>query len=389
MKRHEWILLCRPGYERECSGEAVKLASSQGVAAESWYEKGSGWVSLVLTPGDDPVLGLLPLSGLVFARQSFLALSKVDSAEVMEAGGLNEKLAETGVKGKFVSALVEAADTDAGRAQLKRAAKLEPALKERLKVSEGPGRVRRGRRFHLFFPGDDSAYLGVSQADNSSSWASGIPRLKLPPGWPSRSAFKMEEAIHTFFGDRWDQYMKPGKKCVDLGAAPGGWSWQFARRGLIVYAVDHGAIDKEVLGTHLVEHVKADGYKYKPEKPVQWMVCDMVAAPARVASLMGLWATRGLCRNAIFNLKLPGNNRSAEIGRAVRIIRGKAREGGVEVKFHFKHLYHDRDEVTCWMEVGLPTPKPSEPKRGGGRRPGMKKGRRLGRRRAGKGGAKK
>ena len=32
---------------------------------------------------------------------------------------------------------------------------------------------------------------------------------------------------------------------VDLGACPGGWTYQLVKRGLFVYAVDHGKMAAE------------------------------------------------------------------------------------------------------------------------------------------------
>lgn len=43
-------------------------------------------------------------------------------------------------------------------------------------------------------------------------------------GWRSRAVFKLEEI------DRKEQLLKPGMLCVDLGAAPGGWSQYVAER---------------------------------------------------------------------------------------------------------------------------------------------------------------
>ena len=44
-------------------------------------------------------------------------------------------------------------------------------------------------------------------------------------GWRSRAVFKLEEI------DRREQLLRPGMVCVDLGAAPGGWS-QYATKKL-------------------------------------------------------------------------------------------------------------------------------------------------------------
>lgn len=69
----------------------------------------------------------------------------------------------------------------------------------------------------------------------------GIPRLKFPADAPSRSTLKLEEAILTFI-PRHEESKRLNENMVgvDLGACPGGWTYQLVKRGLFVYAVDHG-----------------------------------------------------------------------------------------------------------------------------------------------------
>jgi len=67
---------------------------------------------------------------------------------------------------------------------------------------------------------------------------------------------------------------------VDLGAAPGGWTWQLAQRGLRVVAVDNGALKGAVAEDPRVTHVRADGLTFRPRKPVDWVTCDIVESPA-------------------------------------------------------------------------------------------------------------
>ncbi|MBK6435110.1 MAG: hypothetical protein IPF83_04000 [Rhodanobacteraceae bacterium] len=33
----------------------------------------------------------------------------------------------------------------------------------------------------------------------------------------------------------------------------------------------------------MVDHLRADGFRYQPNKAVEWMVCDMVEQPIKVA----------------------------------------------------------------------------------------------------------
>jgi len=152
---------------------------------------------------------------------------------------------------------------------------------------------------------------------------------------------------------------------VDLGASPGGWTWQLAGRGLVVAAVDNGPLDRALLETGLVEHVRADGFTWRPARPVHWLVCDMVTAPARVAKLVGLWAARGLCQEAIFNLKLPSSQRLKEVRRCAGIIARELQAMGAKHVLRFKQLYHDREEVTghLWLAPRAPASAPrAEPK---------------------------
>ena len=108
----------------------------------------------------------------------------------------------------------------------------------------------------------------------------GIPRLRFPRGAPSRSGLKLVEALLHFVGeDDLPSRMRAGRVAIDLGAAPGGWSQVLAARGLRVVAVDNGPIAREVLATQLVEHRREDAFRFRPDRPVDWMVCDVVAAP--------------------------------------------------------------------------------------------------------------
>ncbi|WP_285527584.1 SAM-dependent methyltransferase, partial [Escherichia coli] len=49
---------------------------------------------------------------------------------------------------------------------------------------------------------------------------------------------------------------------VDLGAAPGGWTWQLVNREMRVTAVDNGPMAENLMYSGLVDHQKVDGYQY-------------------------------------------------------------------------------------------------------------------------------
>ncbi len=181
----------------------------------------------------------------------------------------------------------------------------------------------------------------------------GIPRLRMPGGAPSRSTLKLAEAIVTFLGERESDLLRAGMRAVDLGAAPGGWTWQLARRGLRVTAVDNGPLKGEVLDDPLVTHLRTDGLSYLPKRPVEWMVCDIVEQPSRIAALVARWIGEGHARNAIFNLKLPMKKRYDEVRRCETIIVDALAKVRVKHTLVVRQLYHDREEVTGCI-VGSP-----------------------------------
>ena len=88
-------------------------------------------------------------------------------------------------------------------------------------------------------------------------------------------------------------------RAVDLGAAPGGWSWVLSRNGLLVSAVDNANMDPKALKNGLVTHIRADGFTYRPERTVDWMVCDVIAGGPRVAKLVANWIRRGMLRRLL------------------------------------------------------------------------------------------
>ncbi|MFO1350970.1 MAG: 23S rRNA (cytidine(2498)-2'-O)-methyltransferase RlmM [Gammaproteobacteria bacterium] len=201
-------------------------------------------------------------------------------------------------------------------------------------------------RLHLFFQASTAVYPALSDPALAAPWLMGIPRLKLARAAPSRAALKLEEAFHTFFGPaERNRCLRPGMRAVDLGAAPGGWTWLLAQHHLRVTAVDNGALLPELLESGLVEHIRTDGFRYRPPRPVDWMVCDIVEQPSRIAKLVSDWLRRDDCRYCIFNLKLPMKKRYEEVRRCQSMIREGCWEAG-DFRLAFKQLYHDRAEVT-------------------------------------------
>ena len=245
---------------------------------------------------------------------------------------------------------LEVVDTNEGKELSTFCKKFEAPLRKALR---GAGKLvddASKPRLLLTFKSGREVFAGIAEADNQAMWPMGIPRLKFPREAPSRSTLKLEEAWHHFIPrQQWDQRLAPGMTAVDLGAAPGGWTWQLVNREIRVTAVDNGPMAESLMYSGFVVHQRADGFTFRLRHPVHWMVCDIVEKPARTAALIETWLGEGLCREAVVNLKLPMKQRYAEVRRLLERIEAGFVARGVKVALACKQLYHDREEVTCHL----------------------------------------
>ncbi|MFZ2302162.1 MAG: 23S rRNA (cytidine(2498)-2'-O)-methyltransferase RlmM [Gallionella sp.] len=354
-----WLMYCRPGFEQDCAQEALRQARQQRpvLAEQPAIVADSGYVTVALNGQQ------LNYRELIFARQ-LIRLHHI-IATLPERDRLTPILdAIASLPDSFGALWLEVPDTNDGKTLsgftrrfqplLESALIAEGRLRNTLSSLAGEGQGERGAallpRLHIFFPDKSSALIGTSDPHNSVAAIMGIVRQSMPAEAPSRSTLKLAEAIEVFM-DRSEQtrLLRQGMTAVDLGAAPGGWTWQLVRRGIRVTAVDNGPM-KGVLANHpLVQHLKQDGFKYAPRKAADWLVCDMVDKPSKVAALIGEWFAAGLCKHAIFNLKLPMKQRLIALDSALGGIRKRLDEEGINYRMMAKQLYHDREEVTVFL----------------------------------------
>ena len=342
---HGLLCHCRPGFEPELAAELQERAALAGVAGYARTERGSALVQLL---GEDgaALSRALPWRELVFARQKLVLLAELRALDPRDriAPVLDALAAAPGAP--FGAVWVEHPDSDAGKplAGLARSFgnALRPALRKAGRLTAGEDATRP--RLHVVFLAGDHLLLAVADPADSAPWPLGIPRLKLHAEAPSRSALKLEEALLTLLDpDERARLLQPGMRAADLGAAPGGWTWVLARHGLRVTSVDNGPLREHVLATGLVEHLRADGFHWQPPRPLDWMVCDMVEQPRRVAERMATWLREGWCRQAIFNLKLPMKKRWQETRLCLDLFAQQAQR---PLRVRARQLYHDREEIT-------------------------------------------
>jgi 23S rRNA (cytidine2498-2'-O)-methyltransferase len=342
------LLHCRPGFEGEVCAEISDQAARLDVAGYAKAKPGSAHAEFICAEaeGSERLQRGLRFNRLIFPRQwargAFVELPEHDRISV-----LLEVLATYPQCG---SLWLEVFDSNEGKELSNFCRKFEAPLRKALgkagRLVEDAGKPR----LLLTFRSGREVFVGIAPANNGAMWPMGIPRLKFPREAPSRSTLKLEEAWHHFIARaEWDARLAAGMTAVDLGAAPGGWTWQLVNRSLKVIAVDNGPMAESLMYSGLVEHQRADGFTFRPRRPVDWMVCDIVEKPARTAALVETWLGEGLCREAVVNLKLPMKQRYAEVQRLLERIDSGLKARGLKVAIGCKQLYHDREEVTCHL----------------------------------------
>lgn len=345
------LFYCRAGFEADCAAEVEYLAALAGAAGECMHRRSQAFVQWRpdAQRSGRHAQWAPRLDEMVFARQLLSRCRRVERMAPQDrVGPLVQAAGGIGVR--FARVVLEAPDAEPARSVLGAARTLVEALTTALREQNLILNSERGPGLHVCLLDAATAIIGMTDPRNSSPWPMGIPRLRYPAGAPSRSGMKLVEALATFIAEReLPDRMRAGRMAVDLGAAPGGWSFVLAQRGLRVLAVDNGPIARAVLDTELVEHRRADAFRFRPERPVDWMVCDVVAAPARIAALAAQWIARGWCRETIFNLKLPGRQRWEEVLRCRAVIERALSSTSGRHELRIKHLYHDREEVTAHL----------------------------------------
>lgn len=325
------LYTCQPGFENMLQEEL----EVSGVTIE---KSGRGWVlaGQLEHPAD-----------LCFAHLVLQRVTPLDPAAVNAQG---QQILDTflaAVKDRRIDAkwplLFRFADGEKGLGQ--RVKKVEKVFQEKLKKRLGRVAKLADRAYpangsveglFVFFAGFDELYV------TSDAFVLGPRRMADDPAAPSRSYLKTEEAF-TVYG------IEPheGETVVDLGAAPGGWSYSAAKRGGMVTAIDNGPMKGGAKDHPRIQHQRADAFKFKPVDGghFDWLLCDLVEEPHHVMRLIRQWFENGWCRQFVINFKF-GRADAVKLISEVRDGLGDSCE-----TLMIRHLFHDRDEFTIMGKV--------------------------------------
>jgi len=350
------LLYCRPGFEKDCLAELIDKALDAGISGYGKITESEGIVRFFSHVPDElrVLFNTLEFDQLIFVRQWFICLAELDDLPDHDRiGPILEEFSNIPVIGHIH---LEYLDTNEGKQLSKFCRKfanpLRRVLRENNYLAEKNSTDAYEWQGHLLFVRGTHVLIGYSKVDNASPFPMGIPRLKFPVDAPSRSTLKLEEAWLLLMNDaERETALRIGQRAVDLGAAPGGWTWQLVAQGMHVWSVDNGPMNDDLMATGQVTHCREDAFVYLPDKPVDWMVCDVVDQPSRVAERMEKWFIEGWCRYAIFNLKLPMKKRWDTLKAIFDHLNGVLASNNIECTVRCKHLYHDREEVTVFVKV--------------------------------------
>ena len=161
-------------------------------------------------------------------------------------------------------------------------------------------------------------------------------------GPPSRAYLKLWEACTLLRA--WPQ---PGELCLDLGAAPGGWTWALAKLGAQITAIDKAPLDPAIAAMPGVSVRQESAFALDPlaEPPVDWLFSDVIAYPSRLLTLVRAWIASNRAARIVCTLKFQAatDHEAAEAFAAI--------PGGRLV-----HLFHNKHELMFLWQRATFTP---------------------------------
>jgi len=133
-----------------------------------------------------------------------------------------------------------------------------------------------------------------------------------------------------------------GETVVDLGASPGSWSYVAIQRGAHVTALDRSELREDLMRHPRLKFLSSDAFKYEPPQTIDWLVCDVIAAPQRSIDLVLEWLQKRRMRHFIVTIKFQGTDEYPMLRQL------KDHAAPLCADFHLKHLTANKNEVSVF-----------------------------------------
>jgi len=172
------------------------------------------------------------------------------------------------------------------------------------------------------------------------------PEKTYPAGWhefeedkefpPNRAYLKLWEVFTTQ-----QLKIKQDDCALEIGAAPGGWSWVLSQYFKKVYTFDRADLAPQVKKIKNITHVQGDAFKISPDdfKDVTWFFSDLICTPEKIHETIEFWLAHSRVRNFVCTIKFKGDTPFEVIDKLLKIPDSK-----------IVRLYHNKNEVT-WVKV--------------------------------------
>jgi 23S rRNA (cytidine2498-2'-O)-methyltransferase len=168
-----------------------------------------------------------------------------------------------------------------------------------------------------------------------------------PAGWhefeedkdfpPNRAYLKLWEIFCTQ-----ELKIKPTDCAIEIGAAPGGWSWVLSQYFKKVYTFDRADLAPQIKKISNIEHHIGDAFKIDPEKfeDCTWFFSDLICTPEKIYETTQFWLAHSRVKNFICTIKFKGGCDFEAIDKFLKIPDSK-----------IVRLYQNKNEVT-WIKQG-------------------------------------
>lgn len=171
------------------------------------------------------------------------------------------------------------------------------------------------------------------------------PLKTYPAGWhefeedkdfpPNRAYLKLWEVFSTQ-----DLKIKPNDCAIEIGAAPGGWSWVLSQYFKKVYTFDRAELAPQVKKIKNIQHHIGDAFKINPKEfsDCTWFFSDLICTPEKIHETIDYWLAHSRVKNFVCTIKFKGDTPFEVIDKLLKIPDSK-----------IVRLYHNKNEVT-WIK---------------------------------------
>jgi 23S rRNA (cytidine2498-2'-O)-methyltransferase len=307
VRRH--LLVCDPGCETFLMAELAR-ASRRSNADHCGLELIS--TDLALDPKTPPIL--------VFARQLLIEPQQVTAPSIRAWAGVLLEVIRASVPEVAPWRLHIHPHYGSGNAGQNRARLIHDALRELLQrkrkvllrdLDESTSPWTPQHTFvQLLLTAPDHGWISVAPAPQPyafrrivSPFPVGEVPIAVDKAAPSRAFSKLVEAEA-----RLGRQIVAGETCLDLGASPGSWTYVALRRGANVLAVDRSPLRDDLMRHTRLTFQQGDAFKFRPATAVDWLLCDVIAAPQRSIDLLLEWVNARRAKHFVVTIKFKGHS---------------------------------------------------------------------------------